>query len=240
VQVFVCIYAVVIKGDIMEIKPIGYIKSNFKTKFGVPRQAGMIDNISYIELCKEYRVADAFRGLEDFSHIWLLWEFSKCSQKQWTPTVRPPKLGGNKRMGVFSTRSPFRPNSIGLSSVKLLSIDYKCENAPLLCIEGADLIDGTPVYDIKPYLPYADCHIEATGGFADDVDKTLKNVVFKCDIPDDKYLINSIVKVLEIDPRPAYHDDQDREYGMDYGEYNIKFKVVDNVIYVTQMKHNVT
>ena len=224
----------------MFITPIGYIKSNFKTKFGVPRQAGMIDNISYIELCKEYRVADAFRGLEEFSHIWLLWEFSKCSDKQWTPTVRPPKLGGNKRMGVFSTRSPFRPNSIGLSSVKLLSVDFECENSPLLCIEGADLIDGTPIYDIKPYLPYTDCHTDATGGFADGVDKTLKKVVFECDKPNDKILIDNLIKILSIDPRPSYHDDSEREYGMDFGDYNIKFKVVDDVVCVTQMKHFVT
>ena len=224
----------------MFITPIGYIKSNFKTKFGVPRQAGMIDNISYIELCKEYRVADAFRGLEEFSHIWLLWEFSMCSDKQWTPTVRPPKLGGNKRMGVFSTRSPFRPNSIGLSSVKLLGIDFECENAPLLCIEGADLIDGTPIYDIKPYLPYTDCHTDATGGFADGVDKTLKKVVFECDKPNDKILIDNLIKILSIDPRPSYHDDSEREYGMDFGDYNIKFKVVDDVVCVTQMKHIVT
>ena len=224
----------------MVIEPIGYIKSPFKTKFGVPRQSGMTDDISYIVLSKEYRVNDAFRGLEDFSHIWLLWEFSKCSDKEWTPTVRPPKLGGNKRMGVFSTRSPYRPNSIGLSSVKLISIDYNCENAPVLCVEGADLVDGTPIYDIKPYLCYADCHNDATGGFADNVDKTLKDVKFECDISDDKCPVDSIVKILEIDPRPSYQDDPEREYGMDYGNYNIKFKVVDNTVYVTQMKQIVT
>jgi len=224
----------------MVIEPIGYIESLFKTKFGVPRQSGMIDNISYIVLNKEYRVADAFRGLEEFSHIWILWEFSECSKEQWTPTVRPPKLGGNKRMGVFATRSPYRPNSIGLSSVRLINIDYNCENAPVLCIEGADLIDGTPIYDIKPYLPYTDCHIGATGGFTDNIDKTIKNVVFECDVPLDDSIKESIIKILSIDPRPSYHDDPQREYGMDFGNYNIKFKVSKDTVCVTQMKQNVT
>lgn len=224
----------------MVIEPIGYIESLFKTKFGVPRQSGMIDNISHIVLNKEYRVADAFRGLEEFSHIWILWEFSECSKEQWTPTVRPPKLGGNKRMGVFATRSPYRPNSIGLSSVRLINIDYKCENAPVLCIEGADLIDGTPIYDIKPYLPYTDCHVDATGGFTDNIDKTIKNVVFECDVPLDDSIKESIIKILRIDPRPSYHDDPQREYGMDFGNYNIKFKVLKDTVCVTQMKQNVT
>lgn len=224
----------------MVIEPIGYIESLFKTKFGVPRQSGMIDNISHIVLNKEYRVADAFRGLEEFSHIWILWEFSKCTKEQWTPTVRPPKLGGNKRMGVFATRSPYRPNSIGLSSVRLINIDYNCENAPVLCIEGADLIDGTPIYDIKPYLPYTDCHVDATGGFTDNIDKPIKNVVFECDVPVDDSIKKSIIKILSIDPRPSYHDDPQREYGMDFGNYNIKFKVSKDTVCVTQMKQNVT
>ena len=143
-------------------------------------------------------------------------------------------------MGVFATRSPYRPNSIGLSSVRLINIDYNCENAPVLCIEGADLIDGTPIYDIKPYLPYTDCHIGATGGFTDNIDKTIKNVVFECDVPLDDSIKESIIKILSIDPRPSYHDDPQREYGMDFGNYNIKFKVSKDTVCVTQMKQNVT
>ena len=217
----------------MHIEPIGYIKSAYKTKFGVPRQAGLIDSIAYIVFNKEYRIVDAFRGLEEFSHIWLLWEFSQCSDKQWSPTVRPPKLGGNKRVGVFAARSPFRPNSIGLSSVKLIEIDYKCEDAPVLCISGADLIDGTPIYDIKPYLPYTDCHSDATEGFTDKITHKPKNVVFNCEHSIDDGIFKTVIQILESDPRPSYQDDPDRIYGMDFDNYNVKFKVDNDTVYVT-------
>ncbi len=221
------------------IKPIGYIKSAYKSKFGVPRQAGLIDSKAYIVLCDEFKNPDAFRGIEEFSHIWLLWEFSQCSSKGWSPTVRPPRLGGNKRVGVFATRSPFRPNSIGLSSVKLLGVDYVCQNAPVLCISGADLVDGTPIYDIKPYLPYTDCHTDATGGFTDDICDIKRDVVFECQHSFDSETLKAIIQILKSDPRPSYQNDKNRVYGMDYMDYNIRFKVDDNtvnVINVTQLK----
>ena len=219
----------------MQIKPIGYIKSNYKSKFGIPRQSGIVEEKGYIVLEKEFQNPDAFRGIEEFSHLWILWGFSECIKKQWSPTVRPPKLGGNKRMGVFATRSPYRPNSIGLSSVKLVSIDYSCVNAPVICICGADMLDGTPVYDIKPYLPYTDCHTEAVGGFADCISNTVLDVSFDCEHNlDDKVLLN-IVSVLQNDPRPSYQNDCQRIYGMDYGDLNIKFKVDGSKLTVTQI-----
>ena len=155
------------KGIKMEIKTIAKIHSDFPEKFGIPRQSGLVDElISKIVFEKEYRIPEAFRGLEDFSHIWVIWQFSEAVRDKWSPTVRPPRLGGNKRVGVFATRSPFRPNSIGLSSVKLLKIDRECPEAPVLYISGGDMMDGTPVIDIKPYLPYTDSHPDADGGFA--------------------------------------------------------------------------
>ena len=222
------------------IKPIGYIKSSYKSKFGVPRQAGLVDSVAYIVLYNEFRNSDAFRGIEDFSHLWLLWDFSECSKKDWSPTVRPPRLGGNKRIGVFATRSPFRPNSIGLSSVKLLGVDYKCKNAPVLCISGADMVDGTPIYDIKPYLPYTDCHTDATGGFTDDICENKINVVIQCDysVPDE--ILKTIIQILQSDPRPSYQSDSDRVYGMDYEDFNIKFKVDGNTIYVISLTDSIS
>ncbi len=222
-----------------KIKPIGYIKSAYKSKFGVPRQAGLIDSVGYVVLYDEFKNVDAFRGIEDFSHIWLLWQFSKCSDREWSPTVRPPRLGGNKRVGVFATRSPFRPNSIGLSSVKLLGVDYKCKDAPVLCISGADLVDGTPIYDIKPYLPYTDSHSDATGGFTDCICENNMNVVIECNHSIDSETLNIIIQILKSDPRPSYQDNSDRVYGMDYQNFNIKFKVLGNTVYVidvTQLK----
>ena len=150
-----------------EMKMIAHIESDFTEKFGIPRQSGLVENlVSRIVFEKEYRVPEAFRGLEDFSHIWIIWQFSEAVREDWSPTVRPPRLGGNKRMGVFATRSPFRPNSIGLSSVRLLKIDFDCPEAPVLYVSGADMLNGTPIFDIKPYLPYTDSHPEASGGFA--------------------------------------------------------------------------
>ena len=217
------------------IQPIGYIKSAYKTKFGVPRQAGIVDIAASIVFEPEYRNAEAFRGLEDFSHVWLLWQFSECANKQWTPTVRPPRLGGNKRIGVFATRSPFRPNSIGLSSVRLNCIEYT-DDGPVLHVSGADLMDGTPIYDIKPYLPYTDCHSDATGGFTDNIDDYVLQVAFECNhnMPDE--LAASLRKVLAHDPRPSYHNEPDRIYGMDFEGYNVKFKIADRTAVVIQVE----
>ncbi|MBQ7901547.1 MAG: tRNA (N6-threonylcarbamoyladenosine(37)-N6)-methyltransferase TrmO [Clostridia bacterium] len=215
------------------IQPIGYIKSAYKTKFGVPRQAGIVDIAASIVFEPQYRNAEAFRGLEDFSHIWLLWQFSECARKPWTPTVRPPRLGGNKRVGVFATRSPFRPNSIGLSSVRLEGIEYTHEG-PVLHVSGADLMDGTPIYDIKPYLPYTDCHSDATGGFTDDIDDCVLQVIFDCEHSMPESLADSLRQVLEHDPRPSYHNESDRIYGMDFEGYNVKFRISDKTAVVIQ------
>lgn len=217
------------------IQPIGYVKIAYKSKFGVPRQAGLADVDGVIEILPEYGVAEAFRGLEEFSHIWLLWEFSQCNREGWTPTVRPPKLGGNKRVGVFATRSPYRPNSIGLSCVKLEGID--CVNGSVsLRISGADLMDGTPVYDIKPYLAYTDSHPDARGGFADRVDMKLLEVEFACGHNMPEELKTQLVGVLAQDPRPSYHEDDDRVYGMDFDIYNIRFKVSGKRAIVVEIK----
>lgn len=219
------------------MEPIAYIHTDFGSKFGVPRQSGLIDNLEgRIVMQPEYRVREAFRGLEDFSHIWLLWDFSEAHRKEWTPTVRPPKLGGNVRMGVFATRSPFRPNNIGLSSVRLKSIDFDDPEGPVLIVEGADLMDNTPIYDIKPYLPFTDSHPDAKGGFADDVlqNTSLLDVIIpeeiKKTLPEDK--VNTLREILKNDPRPQYHADKDRIYGLDFCGFNIRFRVEGSTVIV--------
>ena len=216
------------------IQPIGYIKSAYKSKFGVPRQAGLADVSAVIELLPEYGIPEAFRGLEEFSHIWLLWEFSHCNRAGWTPTVRPPKLGGNKRVGVFATRSPYRPNSVGLSCVELEEIEHK-DGTVFLYIKGADLMDGTPIYDIKPYLPYTDCRPEASGGFTDRLNNRLLDVQFACEnsIPAD--VKEQLIRVLAHDPRPSYHEDDDRVYGLDFDVYNIRFTVSGDCVTVVEV-----
>jgi tRNA-Thr(GGU) m(6)t(6)A37 methyltransferase TsaA len=216
-------------------EPIGYIKNPYKSKFGVPRQSGLADTSAVIEMLPEYGVAEAFRGLEEFSHIWLLWEFSNCNRDGWTPTVRPPKLGGNKRVGVFATRSPYRPNAIGLSCVELNRIEYK-DGTVLLHITGADLMDGTPIYDIKPYLPYTDCRPEAGGGFTDQLEHKLLDVVFECEhnMADD--IKSQLIQALSQDPRPSYHEDVDRVYGMDFDIYNVRFTVSGNRVSVVEVR----
>lgn len=209
----------------MEI--IARIKSDFKEKFGIPRQSGLAESsVSYVIFEPKYRVREAFRGLEGYSHIWILWEFSDVKKKDWSPTVRPPRLGGNKRMGVFATRSPYRPNSIGLSSVKLAGIIEDGELGTVLKVLGADLLDGTPIYDIKPYLPFTDSHPDAVGGFADE------KFAYKLNITNPEILSSlkketaeAIKDILEGDPRPSYQDDPKREYGMKYAELEIFFKV---------------
>ena len=219
-----------------ELKVIAHIKTDFKTKFGIPRQSGLVDLEALIVFTPEYRNDDALRGIEDFSHLWLIWEFSKARRDGWSPTVRPPRLGGNKRVGVFATRSPFRPNSIGLSSVKLLGTQ-KTENGTALRVSGADLMDGTPIYDIKPYLPYTDCHPDAVGGFAD---KKLKDALevdfseeFLNKIPEEKQ--NALIELLSEDPRPHYITDDERIYGFEFAEFEIKFKVTQNLLTVTEV-----
>ncbi len=222
-----------------EMKIIAHIESDFTEKFGIPRQSGLVENlVSRIVFEKEYRVPEAFRGLEDFSHIWIIWQFSKAVREDWSPTVRPPRLGGNKRMGVFATRSPFRPNSIGLSSVKLLKIDFNCSEAPVLYVSGADMLNGTPIFDIKPYLPYTDSHPEASGGFA----LQQKEGVLDVDFPPELLekirpeLRNGLIEVLAQDPRPQYQNSAERVYTFDFAEYSVSFSVRENTLYVSEIK----
>ena len=210
----------------MEI--IATIRSDFPTKFGIPRQSGLVEELrATVVFEPEYRSPDALRGLEDFSHLWLIWQFSEAVRDKWSPTVRPPRLGGNTRMGVFATRSPFRPNPIGLSCVRLAGVELHSELGPILKVRGADLLDGTPIFDIKPYVPYADSKPQALGGFA----STPKEATLTVDIPPE--LLERIppekraalTGVLAQDPRPAYQEDEARIYGMGVGGLDIKFRV---------------
>jgi len=217
---------------------IARICNDFPTKFGLPRQSGLVPGLqSRIVLEKEYRIPQALRGLEGYSHIWLLWEFHQAKRESWSPTVRPPRLGGNTRMGVFATRSPFRPNPIGLSCVKLEAIVQEAEG-PVLIVSGADLMDGTPIYDIKPYLPYADCHPEATGGFAAEV----MDHGLQVEIPEEilslipKERHEALMGVLAQDPRPGYQQDPDRIYGFSFSGMEIRFTVKGQVLTVCQVE----
>ena len=220
------------------MKIIAHISTDFPTKFGLPRQSGMADDIKGVIVFEpEYRIKEAFRGLEDFSHIWVLWQFSEAVRDSWSPTVRPPLLGGNKRMGVFSTRSPFRPNNIGLSCVKLNKIDYNHKNGPLLYVSGCDMMDSTPIYDIKPYLPYTDCRTDATGGFTDTLKE--RRIEVECDeellstIPEEKR--EELISSLSMDPRPSYQNNENREYGLNFSEFDVGFKVKNNTLTVTRI-----
>ena len=218
---------------------IGYVYSDFQTKFGIPRQAGVVESLkAKIVFKPEYSHPDAFRRIEEFSHIWILWEFSEAKQNGYSLTVRPPRLGGNTRVGVFASRSPFRPNSIGLSCVKLDRVEYSENEGTVLHISGADIMNGTPVFDIKPYLPYSDCHIDATGGYTDDIEDVDLDVKFECDVPSqiDDNILTSIIDILKKDPRPSYQNDPDRIYGLDYAGFNIKFKVYNNKLTLTKIK----
>lgn len=220
--------------DEYTIKPIAYIHNDMITKFGVPRQSGLAKElISEIVFEPEFRVSDALRGITDFSHIWLIWGFSKARRDGWSPTVRPPRLGGNDRIGVFATRSPFRPNSLALSCVKLISVEKKEGFGDILKVSGADLMNGTPIYDIKPYLPYADSIPEANGGFAPDGGKELSVIDEEnrlSIIPNEKTA--SLIEILSRDPRPQYHDDPTRIYGMEFGNFEIKFRVENEKLFI--------
>lgn len=221
------------------VEPIAYIHNNYKDKFGIPRQSGLVtETISTIIFCDKYRDDNSLRGLDGYSHIWLLWIFSEVdSKKEWSPTVRPPRLGGNKRMGVFSTRSPYHPNRIGLSCVKIEAIEKSAVNGTVIKVSGADLMNGTPIIDIKPYLSFTDSHPDAKCGFAEDVfDKNIK-VDYCTDtslIGDDD--LSAITTMLSHDPRPSYQKDAERVYTMDYGKYKIKFKVENDILTVTEIK----
>lgn len=213
---------------------IAHIHTDFKTKFGVPRQSGLVEGLeAKIVFEPQYRNADALRGLEGFSHIWLLWDFSEAHKPEgeWSPTVRPPRLGGNKRMGVFATRSPFRPNNIGLSSVRVSKIELNTPEGPVIYVEGADLMDGTPILDIKPYLPFTDCHPEATGGYTD---QTRQQEPLAVEIPKEvarlfsEKQLRGLQQILASDPRPHYIQDNTRVYAMEYGTHEVKFTVDGN------------
>lgn len=222
------------------MKIIARIHTEFKEKFGIPRQSGIAaKTVGRIVFEPEYRVPEALRGIDEYSHLWLIWNFSEAEREGWRPTVRPPRLGGNKRMGVFATRSPFRPNPIGLSSVRLVAVEDTPEGKALV-VEGADLLDGTPIYDIKPYLAYTDSHPDAKGGFADDV----LSYKLRVAIPDElaaripEMHLSSVIAVLEEDPRPSYKADGEREYGMIYGNFEIKFTVENGVLTVIDIIDN--
>lgn len=212
----------------VEMKVIARIRSPFPEKFGVPRQSGLVDSLqAQIVFEEEYRNADAVRGLDSFSHIWLIWQFSRAVRNGWSPTVRPPRLGGNERMGVFATRSPFRPNEIGLSSVKLEKIEIDSKLGPVLHVSGADLMDGTPIFDIKPYLPYCDSHPDAIGGWTTEADNRLLQVDFPAELLEKVPVAqrDGLIGVLASDPRPRYQNDPQRVYGMGFGGVNVKFTV---------------
>ena len=227
----------------MELKRIAHIHTNFPEKFGIPRQSGLVETPGQIIFEPTYNNPDGVRGLEEFSHIWLIWQFSEAVRDDWSPTVRPPRLGGNTRVGVFASRSPFRPNSLGLSLVKLEKIEYDREKGPVLHVTGADILDGTPIYDIKPYLPYSEAKPEAEGGFAHRVMDDSMQVVLTEDadlenakeIPEED--LYTIKKLLAQDPRPRYQDDPERVYGMSYGEWEVKFTAGDGVIMVKSIKN---
>ena len=218
----------------MEEIPIGVIArmhSDFATKFGIPRQSGLVEELrSTIVFEPEYRNSDALRGIEDFSHLWIIWQFSEAVRQGWSPTVRPPRLGGNTRMGVFATRSPFRPNNLGLSCVKLLGVEHTEKYGTVLHVGGADLMDGTPIFDIKPYIPYSDCKPKASGGFTDHAGDFLLEVDFPQELlkklPEEKQ--KAAVGVLSHDPRPSYQRNADRVYGLNFAGFDIRFTVNEN------------
>lgn len=220
------------------MKVIAHIRSDFPEKFGIPRQSGLAPNRSRIVFEPEYRDREALRGIEGYDYLWLIWEFSEAVRDTWSPTVRPPRLGGNTRMGVFATRSPFRPNPIGLSSVKLIGIEETGDGC-VLVVEGADLMDKTPIYDIKPYIPYADAHPDARGGFSDPVRERSLSVeipeTLLSEIPEDKR--EALKAVLSQDPRPSYQNDPGRIYGMSFGGMEIKFRVEENTLSVLSVQN---
>lgn len=221
------------------MKYIAKIKTDFPTKFGLPRQSGLNDGIKgKIIFEKEYRNPDAVRGLDEFSHIWLIWEFSERKKEKWSPTVRPPLLGGNEKMGVFATRSPFRPNPIGLSSVKIEKIEITDNLGPVIYVSGADMMDGTPIFDIKPYLPYTDSRANASGGFTDNLNERKLEVVFPKGLASEfkKEKLDELLCALSGDPRPSYIEDPERVYGFLFCNREVRFKVEKSRLTVIEVK----
>ena len=222
----------------MEVTPIAHIRTDFGSKFGVPRQSGVVQELrARIVFEPAYRNPDALRGLEDFSHLWLIWHFSEVKQEGWSPTVRPPRLGGNTRMGVFATRSPFRPNPIGLSAVRIIGVDLHTPEGPVITVAGADLMDGTPIFVLKPYIVYADSHPDAKGGFIEGL--TDRSVEVHCDeallAPLSEEPRQSLLAVLAHDPRPTYQNDPERVYGMEFAGHNVRFTVAEGVLTVVEI-----
>lgn len=220
----------------MEI--IAKMRSDFAGKFGIPRQSGLVEELrSTIVFEPGYRDPECLRGIEDFSHLWIMWQFSQAVEQGWSPTVRPPRLGGNTRMGVYATRSPFRPNHMGLSCVKLLGVERTQQHGTVLHVGGADLMDGTPIFDIKPYIPYSDCHPEASGGFTDHAGEFLLNVNFPEELlsrlPENKQA--AAIGVLTHDPRPSYQRNPDRIYGLNFAGFDIRFQVKESVLTVLEV-----
>ena len=221
------------------IKPIAIMRSDFHSKFGIPRQSGLVSQLrSTIVFEPEYRIADALRGIEEFSHIWLIWQFSENIRSDWSPTVRPPRLGGNTRLGVFATRSPFRPNNLGLSCVELIGLEQTPDYGTVIHVAGADLMDGTPIFDIKPYIPYSDCKQGALGGFTDTTARNTLEVYFPEELlkrlPKDKQ--SAAVGVLAQDPRPSYQTDPSRIYGLPFAGFDIRFQVDNDLLTVIEIK----
>ena len=219
----------------ISINVIARMHSDFATKFGIPRQSGLVEELrSTIVFEPEYRNNDSLRGIEDFSHLWIIWQFSEAVRQGWSPTVRPPRLGGNTRMGVFATRSPFRPNNLGLSCVRLLDVEHTEKYGTVLHVGGADLMDGTPIFDIKPYIPYSYCKPDASGGFTDQAADFLLTVDFPAELlkklPEQKR--ESAIGVLSHDPRPSYQKNEERVYGLTFAGFNIRFMVRDKLLTV--------
>ena len=219
------------------VRPIAHMKSDFPEKFGIPRQAGIVRELeSLVVFEPEFRSPEALRGIEGFSHLWLIWQFSESVTERFSPTVRPPRLGGNTRMGVFATRSPFRPNALGLSCVELTRVETRPGFGTVLVVRGADLMDGTPIYDVKPYIPYADCHPEARGGFAPDSGERLRVEIPEAlleHVPPEKR--EALRGVLANDPRPRYQNDPERVYAMDFASLTVRFSVGNGILYVKEI-----
>ncbi|MBQ2923862.1 MAG: tRNA (N6-threonylcarbamoyladenosine(37)-N6)-methyltransferase TrmO [Tyzzerella sp.] len=222
----------------MTIEPIAYIRTDFKEKFGIPRQSGLVKALGKIVFEQKYRTPDALRGIEGFSHLWLIFDFSMSHRDGWSPTVRPPRLGGNERIGVFASRSPFRPNNIGLSSVELVRKETTADEGDVLIVRGADLLDMTPIYDIKPYLPYSDAHSDARAGYTDSRERKRLTVKFPDDllklIPEDKQ--GALIGCIAEDPRPSYQKDESRIYSMRFAEFDVSFRVENNIAFVMDVK----
>ena len=227
--------------DSRTLSYIARIHTDFPTKFGIPRQSGLVDALEGVVVFEPpYRIPEAVRGLEAFSHIWLIWEFSQAARETWSPTVRPPRLGGNRRVGVFASRSPFRPNPIGLSSVRLTAVEQDPKLGPILRVQGADLMDGTPIFDIKPYLPYGDCHPEAAGGFTDTTPRAVLRVSADPALLEqmDSQQREALLGVLAQDPRPSYQQDPNRIYGFGFGNWEVRFSVEGDTLFLRELLPN--